>query len=298
MALFFSISFAIIILVSAGVRFLYLWVDWARSLPPKNESFLTLLITSAHWALSLAVYSSLLLSLCYAVRKRYFAPMAVICLIALSFGFTFSLLMALENWKFVPPAKTDAKPLGENGLILSNSINKNEMSIVLLNGAADPLGPRIVVIPGQPINFQEAAGANFDLPPVPFGDDTPWFLNSFAIDIRLNAEHLSRLYNEGLIPFLIYAGALIFLLCSLGFAIKFSVWPLANFFLAALAFRGVLALETFFNSPEMQEIFSSFLNNRLPVSFAVPFIFAGFGLLVHIYLILVFAARRRSYDDV
>jgi hypothetical protein len=299
LALFFSLSFAIIFVATTGLRFLYLRVDWARTLPPKPETLLTAFIVAARWALSTALYSSLLLSLSYAVREHYFAPMTVICLCVLAICFSFGVMLALDHWESVPPAQVIGKPIGGRGLILSNTLNRNETAIVLLQGAAEPLVPRVVAVPDRPLLFQETAGnADFDLPPGPFNDDTPWFLKSVSIDIRLNAEHLQLQYGAGLFPYLIYAGALIFLLSSLSFTLKISVWPLANLFLGVLAFRGVLSLETFFNSPEMQELFKTFLNNRLPVALVVPVIFSGFGLLVHLYSVLVFTARRRSNDDV
>jgi len=297
LAVFFSLTFIIIFLATAGIRFLTLRVDWAKILPPKPETSLTLLISAAHWALSLALFSSILLALSYAARRNSFAPVAILCIMTLSLVFCYGLSSALERWKSVPPAQSTGIQLGGNGLILSNSLNRNETAVVLLKGTAEPLGPRVTAIPDQPLLFHETASANFDLPPVPFADVTPWFLESLYIDIRLNAEMLQERFVEGLIPFLFNAGSLIFLLCSLGFAIKFSAWPLANLFLGILAFRGVLALETFFYSPEMQDIFDSFFKNLMPVEFAIPMLFVGFGVMVHFYSFLVFIAKRRDRDD-
>jgi peptidoglycan/LPS O-acetylase OafA/YrhL len=95
-------------------------------------------------------------------------------------------------------------------------------------------------------------------------------------------------------PFLIHTGALIFLLSSLMFILKFSAWPLVNLFLGCLAFRGILAAEILCNTSEMQELFNSFLQNRLPVSLAVPLIFCGVGLIAHLYTFLVHLTRRQS----
>jgi len=294
---FFSLTFIIIFLATAGIRFLALRVDWAKSLPPKPETSLTLLITAAHWALSMALFSSVLLALSYAARRNCFALVTILCVMTLSLVFCFGFSFALENWKSVPPSESTGISLGGRGLILSNSLNRNETAVILLKGTDEPLGPRVTAIPDQPLLFHDAASANFDLPPVPFADVTPWFLKSLYIDIRLNAEMLQKKFIEGIHPFLIYSGSLIFLLCSLGFAIKFSAWPLANLFLGVLAFRGVLALETFFYTPEMQEIFDSFFKNLMPVELAVPLIFVGFGVMVHFYSFLVFVAKRRDRDD-
>jgi hypothetical protein len=296
LALFFSVIFLIIFLTATCLVFLSLWVDWAKSLPSKPQTALTLIINAAHWALSLAFFATILFSLGYAARKECFAPLTVICTMVLSMLFCLGISLALDNWKSVPPAQTEGIPLGDKGLILSNSLNRSETAVVLLNGTAEPMGPRVIIIPGQPMLYQASAGASFDLPSIPFGDDTPWFIKSLFIDIRLNSENFQKKFSEGLIPFLIYSGSLIFLLCSLGYAIKISAWSLANLFLGILVFRGILAFITFFNTPEMQEITGSFMNNALPVSFALPMIFVGFGILVHLYSFLIFIIRRKKDD--
>ncbi|GBU26684.1 hypothetical protein R84B8_00194 [Treponema sp. R8-4-B8] len=296
LTIFFSLVFIIIFTVVTGIRFLSLRVDWAKNLPPKPETSLTLLITAAHWALTVALFLSIVIALNYSIRKSFFALMSLICVMLLSFLFSFGISTALDQWRSVPPAKSSGIALGGKGLILSNTLNKNETAVILLNGASDPLGPRVVAIPNQPLAFQRSASADFDLPPVPFGDDAPWFLKDIEIDIRLNAEMFQRKFSQGFLPYLIYVGSLIYLLCSLGYVLKFSAWPLANLFLSILAFRGILALNTFFNSQEMQMITASFLDNRIPVVYALPFVFLGFGTLVNLYSLLAFAAKRRVDD--
>jgi len=297
LTLFFSLTFIISFVAAAGIKFLSLRVDWAKSLPPKPETTLTLIIAAAHWALSLSLFSTILTTLNYIVRRNHFPLTSIVCVILLSFFMCFGISSALDQWKSVPPAQQSGMSFGGRGVVLTNMLNRNETAVVLLNGTSEPLGPRVTAIPNQPMTFQRTAIGNFDLPSVPFGDDTPWFLESIAIDIRLNAELFQRKYSEGFFQYLIYVGSLIFLLCSVGYAVKFSVWPLANLFLATLAFCGILAFNTFFNSPEMQEIIGSFLGSRLPVAFGSPLLFLGFGLLVNIYSFLAFAAKRRDDDD-
>jgi hypothetical protein len=256
-----------------------------------------LFITAAHWALSFALFSTILFSLSYSGRRQYSALMSVLTIMGLSLIFSFCFSMTLDNWKSVPPALASGVPLGNKGLILSNSINRNETAVVLLNGSVDPFGPRVIAIPGEPLVFHETAAGSFDLPPIPFGDDTPWFLNSISIDVRLNAEMFQKKFNEGFFSFFIYAGSLIFLLCSLGYAIKISVWPVANLFLGTLAFCAILALSTFINTPETQEIMDSFLRGTINVARSVPLIFLGLGVLLHLYSFLIFIVRRRDTDE-
>jgi hypothetical protein len=296
-AVLFIISFLVIFLAAAGLRFLFLRVEWAKNLPPKPETALTLLIAAAHWALSLSLFSSILFSLSYSIRKKYSAIMSIVSVMCLSFLLCYGVSFILENWKSVPSARSTPVSLGDKGVILSNSLNRNETAVILLNGTAEPLGPRVAVIPGQPLLFYESASVSFDLPPVPFTDVIPWFLKSLSIDIRLNADIFYEKFTEGVFPFFVYAGSLIFLLCSLGISIKFSAWPLANLFLSILGFRAVLAVETFLNTPEIQELIDSFLKGMIPLTMSVPFIFLATGLLLCLYSFLIFAVKRRPVDD-
>ena len=296
LVIFFSLSFAVIFLASTGLRFLALRVNWVQILPRRPETILTSLIEAAHWGLTAAIYCSMLLALSYMSRGRYIVPLGIVCLLVLSLGFSFGISLALKQWTLVPPATISAKALGGPGLILSNSLNRNETAVVLLKGPQEPDSYRVVAIPGRPLVYQEKAPQALTLPPIPFGDETRWFLKSLAIDIRLSAEQMQVRINDGLMRFLIYDGSLIFLLGSLGFILRFSVWPLVNLFIGCLAIRGVLSAETFFNSPEMQDLFGTFLNNLIPVELAVPAIFVVCGSLIYIYSILVYIAKQRSDD--
>ena len=298
LVLLFSISFLVIFLISTVFRFLALRVDWAKNLPARPETALTLIIAAAHWALSLSLFASILFALSYTVRKQYSGFISVVILMILSFVFFLGFSVILDNWKAVPPAQTSGIPLGDKGIILT----RNNTSVILLNGTAEPLGPRVISIPGQPLTYQPYAGAGTgtasSLPPVPFGDDSPWFLKSLAIDLKLNADLFQKYYTNDIGLFFVYAGALIFLLCSFGCAIKFSAWPLANLFIGVLAFRGILALEVFLTSPDMQEIMGSFLKEALPAPLAVPLIFLVLGALFHLYSILIYLSKRRYDDDI
>jgi len=296
--LFYSLSFAILFLVATGLRFLELRIEWIRSLSQEKEVVLVELITAARWALSLSVYGGILLGLSYAVRRGIFALTAILCVGVMTIGFTFGIGLLLEDWEHVPSAKIPMQPLGKPGLILSNNVRPVGTALILLEGSAKPDGSRVVATPGKPLLYQEKFPGKdmslLSLPPAPFSDNCPWFLKSLAIDLQLNAQNVRRQVNAGLMPFLMYAGTLAFLLCSLMFILKFSAWPLANLFLGCLAFRGVLALELFFKTPEMQEIFDSFLQNRLPLSWVVPLIFCAVGLLACLYSFLVYLVKRQS----
>jgi hypothetical protein len=297
LVLFFSICFAILMIISTGIRFLAVRVELAGTLPRLPETVLAQLITAARWSLSLGIYGGIIMGLSYAARYKVFAPVAVLFVGALSLVLAWAVSLGLENWENVPPLVNPTPPLGGPGLIAANNALLEGTVVVLLQGPANP-EPRVIAVPGRPLLFQaEFPGRDVTaLPSGPFGNKGPWFLQSLTIDLRLSGENLRRLFDEGLFPFLLYAGALTVLLTSCLFIFKLSAWPLANLFLGCLAFRGILALETFFNSPDMQEVFGSFLQNRLPVSLAVPFIFCAIGILAHLYSFLVFLATRRDED--
>jgi len=304
LVLFFSLTFIIVFTAVTCLKFLSLRVDWAKSLPVRPETTLTLLMAAVHWALTLTLFSSILITLNYIVRRKHFPLTSIIFIMLLSFGFCCGISFTLNQMKFVAPAQVTGIQMGEKGVILSNALNRNVTTVVLLDGTANPYGPRVTAIPGQPMIFHESMPERpntgrtmFDLPPFQFTDDTPWFLKSLSIDIRLNSEMFQQKFQEGFVPYLIYTGSFILLLCSLGFAIKFSAWPLANLFLAALAFRGILAFGSFSNTPEIQEIIGSFFNNVIPVSLALPIFFISFSLLANMFSLLVFIAKRKEYDD-
>jgi hypothetical protein len=309
LTLFFTLSFALVFLFAGALRFLHIRIDGVRLLPFQARLLLSDGLSAARWALPLALYASLLGGLSYAarlsagllgrIRRPIAAPQTMLCLFVLSLALSGGISLGLERLEGMAPAQDTLRPLGGPGLLLS----QGDASIVLLRGPEESRGPRAAAIPGRPLLYQEQpAGPNNTipgLPPVPFRVQGPWFLRSISIDFSLTARHFESLLQEGLRPFFIYAGALVFLLVSLGFIQKLSKWPLANLFLGCLAFRGVLAAETFLNSPEIQDLLASFLGDRfpLPTAWTVPLIFCLFGVLLNLYTFLVFLIKRQTNEE-
>ena len=297
--LFYSLSFVMVFLAATGIRYLSLQIEWTQNLPQKNEAFLSIIFDAALWALSLSLYTSVLLTLSYAVRKKYFTLVTIAVLMILSTGFNLGLSSVLNNLKTVrtssavQSAPSEGFAYGGRGLILSNSINRNETTIVLLNGMAQPHGPGVMSIPDKTLEYQTSiTGQN--IPRVPFGYSIPRFMENFYNDITFNAGQIQDRYRQNFTSYLIYVSALIFMLCSFSFIMKISVWPQVNLFIGILVFRGILAIESFFNSPEIQEFFHLISGNLISVDMAVPIIFTGFGMLVYLYSILVFITKRHG----
>jgi hypothetical protein len=294
LALVFTICFAVVFAAAALLNFLGLWVEAVKTLPFR-QGLSGDFIASGSKAIPAALYITILLSLSYTARSQMPASFSIIVIFVLASGFTlgFTLGIAqLENVKLPPPAFSALK--GEPGLILS----RGDTSMVLLQGTGVPGGPRIAVIPGQPLIYQETpmgpGNTALSLPSLPFNTDETWFISSIAIDFDLVSREFKDRLGQGLFLFCIYAGALIFFLSSLRFLLELSQWPLANLFLGALAFRGILALETFLDTPEIEGFLGAFLGEKLLGPVLTPLVFCVLGTLVVVYMLLVNLARGRE----
>jgi hypothetical protein len=296
LALFFSLCFVVLFLAAVIVRYLHIRIDAIRFLSPKPEQILQDLLNAIQWALPVAVYFSLLLSLSYSSRRHISIILSIIFLVILAGAFSTGISLGTEGLTRIPPFQKAPKILGYPGLILNQADNV----MVLLRGPAEPGGSRVVSLPDQPLIYQQVPiGPNntiLSLPPAPFRASMAWFLQSLTIDFSLTGRQFALRFSEGLISFLIYGGSLIFLLASLRFILDLSNWPLANLFLGALAYRGILALETFLNTEEIQEFLASFLGNHIPVPFITPMCFCALAVLICLYTGLNRLARRRGND--
>lgn len=296
--LFFSLSFVGICIFSALLRFLIIKIQVAGIFPPQGERNLSEFLEAARWALALSVHGAILLALSYSARRRIFAPLSIPVIIFLACVMSFFGFWALRRANFLPPAQFPPKTLGQPGLILTQP----GAVIVLLEEPEKIYGPRVVAMDGQALLFQEAprgpGNSGAYLPRLPLISQAPWFLRSLAIDINLAGIQMEALFNRGLVPFITYAGTLIFFLASFRFILEFSVWPLANFFLGILAVRGVLALESFVNSPEITVFLGFYLGQPELSAYAVPLSWCFFAVLICLYTFLVSLIRKRQKNEV
>jgi hypothetical protein len=298
LALFFTICFVSIFAVSALLHFLGSWVEVAKTVPFRQGTSGDF-IASGSKALPAALYITILLCLSYTVRRNMPGFLSIAGIFVFSAIFTLGFTMGiarLNNVNLAPPAFRSVK--GEPGLILSHA----GISMILLKGSDTANGPRVVAIPGQPLIYQETPlgpdNTALSLPSLPFRTDKIWFISNIVIDFDLVSRKFSERLGQSLFLFCIYAGSLILFLSSLRFLLELSQWPLANLFLGALVFRGILALETFLDAPETEGFLNSFLKESLPGSFLTPLVFCALGILVIIYTLLVSLARGRENNDV
>jgi hypothetical protein len=297
LALAFTICFIAIFAAAALLNFLGLWVEAVKTVPFRQGRGADF-TASGLKALPAALYITVLLTLSYTARRKMTVPLSIIGIFVLSFGFVLGFTLGighLDNVNLPPPVFKAVK--GEPGLILS----RGDTSMILLKGSDVSDGPRVAVIPGQPLIYQETPlgpdRAVLSLPSLPFGTDKTWFISSIAIDFDLVSREFKDRLGQSFFWFCVYAGALVFFLSSLRFLLDLSRWPLANLFLGALVFRGVLALETFLDTPETKEFLGSFLGERLLGPVLTPLVFCVLGTLIVVYTLLVSLAGGKEKAD-
>jgi hypothetical protein len=283
LVLFFSLCFAAVFLSAVLIRYLHIRIDAVRFLSSGPEDTLTELRSAVQWALPVTVYFGLLFSLSYSVRRSIPFILSMIILVTLMGALSTGISLGTGGLARVSFPQKSPKVLGYPGLILTQGDNR----IILLRGPAELGGSRVVSLPGQPLIYQEIpTGPNntiLSLPPVPFKASMDEVLQSLIIDFSLTGREFARRLSNGLDSFLIYAISLIFLLVSLRFILNLSRWPLANLFLGALAFRGILSLETFLNSEQAHDFLASFLGDRVSPSYITPLAFCILAVLICLY---------------
>ena len=296
LTLFFSLTFLVFFAAAVLLTYVSSLIELARVLPAGTGIEEA---AKAFWAaLPAALYLSILFTLSYSARKSVPIKVAILSICVLACIFTAGFSLGINRVGALDPifksaAAVEAKP----GLILSQSGTR----VVLLKESSEVLGPRLVSIPGQQFIYQELPVGPYNtvlaLPALSFGNDTPWFLRSIAIDLSLSARELKNRLESGYLYFAAYAFSLILLLSSLRFLVELSQWPLANMFLGALVFRGILALETFLNAGEIKTLIGSFLGGRIPSAFITPLAFIALGILIILYTLLSRIARHERSDE-
>jgi hypothetical protein len=301
LVLFFSLSFIILFALAGVLSYLKLALEAAGTIPAGPPVEFGQFVAALSGILPLILYVSILMGLSYTARRGIPLPAAIIALFILAGGAALGSSLGLIHLKSPDSAAAplflsggERKTLGAPGLILS----QGDTVLVVLGAPEQPVSPRVVLLPGRPLIYQELPSGLHDagppLPQAPFRIEESYLMNGILIDSALAAEQFETRLGRGLIPFALYTGALILLLVSLRFVMDLSSWPLANLFSGALIFRGVLAFQTFLDSQAIQDFLLTFADRRIEGSFLSPVIFTGLAVLILIYTFLVTLARKRS----
>ncbi|MDR1250311.1 MAG: hypothetical protein LBK63_13550 [Treponema sp.] len=295
LALFFSV-FLIVAFVLAGIlEYVRLVLDAARTIPAGSPVRLGEFMGAFRKILPLLLYCAILMSLSYSARLNIVPATAILSVFILAGGALLGLSLGfrdLKNLDIPLQSGSRTRPLGGSGLILS----RGDTVVILLGEPGISEGGRIISFPGRPLIYQENPSglSNAALPPIPFREGDSALMQSLFVDSALAAKQLETRLDGGLLSFGLYAGAMLLLLASLRFVLDLSSWPLANLFCGALAFRGVLAFQTFVDSQIVQTFIISFFDRRIEGAVISPIIFTGLALAILLYTFLVNLARRES----
>jgi len=297
LALFFSLTFIIVFFGSLFLEFLSSWLAMVREIPVTPRTMKT--VTELSWkSLPIAIFISILLSLSYSARRFIPIPVSIIAIMILASLYTGGFAIAINRSENMGFALNTVQPIQSGpGLVLSRS----DSSIILLRESSQISGPRMVSFPEQALIYQEIPlGPNYSiipLPPFPLGTETPYLINNIYIDLNLSTQEFIRRFQDSYLNFAIYALSLILLLASLRYVLDLSHWPLANIFLGALAFRGILSLKVFLNSREINSLLTNFLRDFAPSEYATPLVFFTISILVMLYTFLANLARPKRSQD-
>jgi hypothetical protein len=254
------------------------------------------LAVALKYALPGTIYLSILLGLSYSERKGLSIPVSMACIGILCAGSTmvFSLGLLRNGTPQDLPEETLVK--GTPGLILS----RGNVDEVLL-GTLESEGPWVISIPGQALRYQRLnEDGNDTLPklsPMFFRNDSASLLGALNREVIAVSAQFDALMQESFTPCAIYLCSLIFLLSSLRFIFDISSWPLANLFLGALVFRGILALQTLLVTPSIQSIVQSLIGSWLSPEFISPLIFCSLGICIILYTGLIYLRRYRRLGE-
>ncbi|MDR0637944.1 MAG: hypothetical protein LBG27_03415 [Spirochaetaceae bacterium] len=290
--LYFSLTFTILFLLSAGLGVLHVWMDAVSSVPARSFVMFADCIPAVEWALPFTLYMTTLMAMSYACRTRISTLGAFVVLFIFAFGFTYVVSLGINNAKGmdVPPMSIGCGTLGKPGLTLSG----RGMTVVVLDDPANGMGERVVSFGDRPLLYQSNPvmpdGSPIPLPSAPFTLKNIALFDSLLIDFSLAAKELSARFVDGFMSYAAYSGAVIFILLSLVAVLDIGVWPLANIFIGAVLFRLVLSFEVFICQGDTLEYLANFLSRWIPAYLVVPCVIGAMGVLIAVYSGLVFAA--------
>ena len=290
--IFSALSFVVLFIVAALSFFTGIWVDFASSVPARSVLAFADLLPALLWALPFALYLGILLSMNYAFRRKVNGFFAFIFVGIIYAGLVFGTTMLIDSLHFAPfqpLALHSGRTLGGKGLML----NSADTIFILLKDPASRSAARVVLIPDEPFIYQADGLAGGDTVPlkVPFRRPHNPLFDDIRIDFALSAGFLAERFRSGFVPFASWALSLVLLQLSVSLIFNIGRWPLANLFFGALLLRGILALEVFINSANVQYLINDFLRNSIPQWYISPAIFLILAVLMLIYVVLVNITR-------
>jgi hypothetical protein len=290
---FVCLWFIVAFVALSLAHFLAIRIDLARMFSfVRQEGRIDSLLTAGWRSLSPSIYIAMLFGLSYSARYNFPVILSIIYVLILSLlwigllSLTLSLIQGGAPW----PTET-SRHLGGVGLITM----EGDQSQMFLQDP-DLSGIRVIAPPDLPLVYEDSQTEV--VPSVFFRNDSVYFIEAMLDDFTYAGEQCKARIGEGVLSFFLYILALVFCLSALRFVFDASSWPLANLFLGALLFRGVLEVETQLNSEQARTFISAISGDRFPMFMVVPLALCALGL---VFLLLTFGTlsikKRRTYED-
>lgn len=300
LVLFTFVCFILVFAASALFSFLQLWIKAASSVPVRHSIYMNEFILQSRWAVSFVLYFTILLSMNYARQNRTNPVVSFLTVAFLAAGLTTAAVKGLSNARLMdaPPFVVSTPTLGGAGLMLDGV---GGTVITLIDKPALETGSRVVSLPGRPLIYQDIPldenSRIIELPGIRFKEEHSDLYKSLGADFSLSAGEICARFDKNLFSFLCWICPLIILLISVSHIFDVGAWPLANLFICAVVFRGVLMLEIFLNSRDIYVFLIDFIRGLIPADLITPALFAVLAVLFLLYDILMYFAREKGRHD-
>lgn len=290
--------FIITFVVLSTAHFLAIRINLASMLSfAEKEARIDSLLTAGWRSLSLSIYIAMLFGLSYSARYKFPVIPSIIYVMVLSLIWigVFSLVLNVIQRGSPWPAEA-SRYLGGPGLI---TVDGDQSQVILQKPGLS--GMRIIAPPNEPLRYENIQ-AGVESPSVFFRNDSVHFMKTLLDKFTRAGEQCAARLRENVISFFFYILALAFCLSSLRFVFDLSSWPLANLFLGAILFWGVLELEILLDSGQVRSVIHTISGDFFPMFLLVPLALCLLGL---VFLLLGFGnslikkikKSRTVYED-
>jgi hypothetical protein len=185
-------------------------------------------------------------------------------------------------------------------------LENEESAFVLIGGLAEPDKGRVIAKMGEALVYESANDAISSAslrneeavtPLIFFRRDPVQLMGSIQAAFEQVGQQFNTRLNDSRRSFYIYAASIIFCLSCLRFVLNLSTWPLANFFLGALCFGGVLKVGSLFEQDMVRSLLLSVWIDEIPVSMLEPALFCALGFLLIVAAFIAFLIKKRRRVD-
>jgi hypothetical protein len=297
--LFFSITFILLLLISGILLFFSRWIQNSLRIPEQSLAVGTELFWAFKKALSFTLYTTILLSLSYSVRKSVGALPALFILTLGGTLLSAGLTEGLKNLSAPPTSATlssmvyKSRALGGSGLIRAYTTESGSTIQAVLNGSGEERGSLIAMEGTNALHKIDFPAPGTVVWKNPFDQGSIDTLRNLEGELFLSSDLFFHRADQGWLSLLIFAGTLSLFLASFQFVLRLTAWPLANLFLGALLFRFLVLLEQGIYSEEATGFIGILSQGLLPESLMAPAALLALTVLLNTYTLLLYLSRDR-----